>query len=171
MMNWFNRKAEKKRGFTIVELIISVGTLAIAGTIMIQLFMGAKDVALRAKELDKSVFLSTRIIESIKSEQWDEEPLNKMYTEYAMRYGNKLKKTGYYNEEWEEVEEGSEDILFVSTLSMESKDIVEEDKSLYELALQIRRLKPYFKGSEAEPILNSVETMVYIRTPLEVIEP
>jgi hypothetical protein len=171
MMNWFNRKAEKKRGFTIVELIISVGTLAIAGTIMIQLFMGAKDVALRAKELDRSVFLSTRIIESIKSEQWDEEPLNKMYTEYAMRYGNKLKKTGYYNEEWEEVEEGSEDILFVSTLSMESKDIVEEDKSLYELALQIRRLKPYFKGSEAEPILNSVETMVYIRTPLEVIEP
>jgi|GEM_PF-2003858 len=171
MMNWFNRKAEKKRGFTIVELIISVGTLAIAGTIMIQLFMGAKDVALRAKELDKSVFLSTRIIESIKSEQWDEEPLNKMYTEYAMRYGNKLKKTGYYNEEWEEVEEGSEDILFVSTLSMESKDIVEEDKSLYKLALQIRRLKPYFKGSEAEPILNSVETMVYIRTPLEVIEP
>jgi len=171
MMNWFNRKAEKKRGFTIVELIISVGTLAMAGTIMIQLFMGAKDVALRAKELDRSVFLSTRIIESIKSEQWDEEPLNKMYTEYAMRYGNKLKKTGYYNEEWEEVEEGSEDILFVSTLSMESKDIVEEDKSLYELALQIRRLKPYFKGSEAEPILNSVETMVYIRTPLEVIEP
>lgn len=171
MMNWFNRKAEKKRGFTIVELIISVGTLAIAGTIMIQLFMGAKDVALRAKELDRSVFLSTRIIESIKSEQWDEEPLNKMYTEYAMRYGNKLKKTGYYNEEWEEVEEGSEDILFVSTLSMESKDIVEEDKSLYKLALQIRRLKPYFKGSEAEPILNSVETMVYIRTPLEVIEP
>lgn len=171
MMNWFNRKAEKKRGFTIVELIISVGTLAIAGTIMIQLFMGAKDVALRAKELDRSVFLSTRIIESIKSEQWDEEPLNKMYTEYAMRYGNKLKKTGYYNEEWEEVEEGSEDILFVSTLSMESKDIVEEDKSLYELALQVRRLKPYFKGSEAEPILNSVETMVYIRTPLEVIEP
>lgn len=171
MMNWFNRKAEKKRGFTIVELIISVGTLAIAGTIMIQLFMGAKDVALRAKELDRSVFLSTRIIESIKSEQWDEEPLNKMYTEYAMRYGNKLKKTGYYNEEWEEVEEGSEDILFVSTLSMESKNIVEEDKSLYELALQIRRLKPYFKGSEAEPILNSVETMVYIRTPLEVIEP
>ncbi|HMM69489.1 MAG TPA: type II secretion system protein [Gudongella oleilytica] len=170
-MNWFNRKAEKKRGFTIVELIISVGTLAMAGTIMIQLFMGAKDVALRAKELDRSVFLSTRIIESIKSEQWDEEPLNKMYTEYAMRYGNKLKKTGYYNEEWEEVEEGSEDILFVSTLSMESKDIVEEDKSLYELALQIRRLKPYFKGSEAEPILNSVETMVYIRTPLEVIEP
>lgn len=171
MMNWFNRKAEKKRGFTIVELIISVGTLAIAGTIMIQLFMGAKDVALRAKELDRSVFLSTRIIESIKSEQWDEEPLNKMYTEYAMRYGNKLKKTGYYNEEWEEVEEGSEDILFVSTLSMESKDIVEEDKSLYKLALQIRRLKPYFKGSEAEPILNSVETMVYIRTPLEVMEP
>ena len=170
-MNWFIRKAEKKRGFTIVELIISVGTLAIAGTIMIQLFMGAKDIALRAEELDRSVFLSTRIIESIKSEQWDEEPLNKMYSEYAVIYGNKLKKTGYYNQEWEEVEEDSEDILFVSTLSMESEDIVEEDKSLYELKFQIRRLKPYFKGKEAEPILNSVKTMVYIRTPLEVIEP
>lgn len=170
-MSWFMRKAYNKSGFTIVELIISVGTLAIAGTIMIQLFMGAKDIALRAEELDRSVFLSTRIIESIKSEQWDEEPLNKMYTEYAMKYGNRLKKIGYFDEEWESVEEDSDDILFVATLAMESEDKVEEDKSLYELTLQVQRLKPYFKCKEAEPILNSVETKVYILTPLEVIEP
>ena len=77
-MSWFMRKADKKSGFTIVELIISVGTLAIAGTIMIQLFMGAKDISLRAEELDRSVFLSTRIIESVKSGKWNEEPLNIM---------------------------------------------------------------------------------------------
>lgn len=170
-MSWFMKKAYKKSGFTIVELIISVGTLAIAGIIMIQLFMGAKDIALRAEELDRSVFLSTRIIESIKSEQWEEEPLNKMYTEYAMRYGNKLKKIGYYDEEWKEVKEDSEDILFTATLVMESEGLVEDDRSLYELTLQIQRLKPYFKGKEAEPILNLVETRVYILTPLEVVEP
>lgn len=170
-MSWFMRKADKKSGFTIVELIISVGTLAIAGTIMIQLFMGAKDISLRAEELDRSVFLSTRIIESVKSGKWDEEPLNIMYTEYAMRYGNKLKKIAYYDIKWEEVEQDSEDILFVATLLMESKDIVEENKSLYDLTLKIQRLKPYFKGKEAEPILNTVETRVYIMTPQEVIEP
>lgn len=162
----FNRK-----GFTLVELIISVGTLAIAGTIMIQLFMSAKDMALRSEELDKSVFLANRIVESIKAEKWDSAPLIDMYTQFALRYDNEIEKIGFYDENWVSVQEDSGDKSFEVKLTFKSEDPAEPGKSLYDLNIEVIRLEPYFNGNDEKPVLHSLSTMVYIGTPLEVIEP
>jgi Tfp pilus assembly major pilin PilA len=164
-------KLNKRKGFTLVELIISVGTLAIAGTIMIQLFMSAKDMAVRASDLDAGVFLGNRIVESIKAERWEYEPLNEMYTQYAMRYGNEMEKIGFYDLDWEAVDENSKDKVFQVNVTLSSDDEALKEKSLYSLSVEIKRLQPYFKGKDENPFLHSLSTQVYIDTPLEVIEP
>jgi flagellar basal body-associated protein FliL len=165
-------RSKHKKGFTIVELIISVGTLAIAGIIMIQLFIGAKDVALRAEELDRSVFLANSMVESIKSERWDEEPISGMYTEYALRSGNTIKKVGYYNDDWDKLDEGNKDIVFTATLTMKGySEATQEEEALYDLDIEIKRLEPYFKGKVDEPVMHTLSTKVFIHSPLEVMEP
>ncbi len=163
-------RLNKKRGFTLVELIISVGTLAIVGTIMIQLFIGAKEVALRSADLDKAVFLTNRIVESIKAERWSEEPLSQMQIIKSPDNSNELIRVGYYDENWELLNKDDKNGVFKASVLMKSVDDTKGDNSLYSLEVSITSEKPYFKSSEINTLIYNVTTKVYLDTPLEVTE-
>ncbi len=168
-----NRILKHRRGFTLVELVVSVGTLAIAGVIMIQVFMGAKGAAQRAEDLDRSVFLSNRIIESVKSERWDDPPLSAMKTNVDIPgdTGYVITKTGYYDAEMNSIREPEELRTFETTVTMRSEDSVENGKTLLYIDVEIVRLEPYYSTKVEKPVVYSVDTKVYIDTPVEVIHP
>lgn len=158
---------DKKGGFTLVELIMSVGILALVGIVMLQLFMGAKDAAVRAEDLDNSVLLTNRLLESVKAERWKEEPLSLYSTYKSSDISNVIEKRAYYDQGWKPVDENDSDVLFEAIIHMKSDDI-DNKKTIYDLEINITRIKPYFRSNRLNPLIYSVATRVYIDTPGEV---
>jgi len=66
------RCLKEKKGFTLIELIIAVALLAVAGTVAVLLFVHAHVNNRLAADIDRSVFLGAAWIERIKSspEDW-----------------------------------------------------------------------------------------------------
>lgn len=56
-----------KRGFTLIEMIIAVALLAVAGTVVVRLFVHARVNNQMAADIDRSVFYGSAWIERIKS--------------------------------------------------------------------------------------------------------
>ena len=54
---------KEKRGFTLIELIIAVALLAVAGTVVVCLFVHAHVNNRLAADIDRSVFYGTAWIE------------------------------------------------------------------------------------------------------------
>jgi hypothetical protein len=70
----------------------------------------------------------------------------------------------FYNEDWEAVDEGSPMSLFEVTVDLEGQVNAIGDLTLYDFSIQIRRLKPYFRGKDIQPILHSLNTKIYTET-------
>ncbi len=157
-------KADKRRGFTLVELIISVGTLALGGILIIQLFLSAKDITRRTEELDHSVYLSNCIIETAKVGLWEEAPLSEFQRADTGSGNNGIILLAFYDKDWNAVGEGSREALFRVTLLLAGREGFGVGSTLYDISLQIHRLKPYFRGKEEKPLLHSLDTEIYVAT-------
>lgn len=157
-------KIKDRHGFTLVELIISVGTLALIGILTIQFFMSAKDISRRTEELDHSVYLSNCIIESVKAGLWEETPLSQLKRAAAGAEKGRIAMKAFYDKNWAAVDQDSRTALFEVVLNLEEQAGFTGDNTLYELSLNVRRLKPYYRGKEQEPLLHSLDTDIYIKT-------
>ena len=157
-------KINNRHGFTLVELIISVGTLALIGILTIQFFMSAKDISRRTEELDHSVYLSNCIIEAVKAGFWEEAPLSEFKKAADRADKGRIELIAYYDKDWTNVDKDSRSALFEVDLNMTGQAGFEGASTLYDLSLQVRRLKPYFRGKAPEPILHSLDTKVYVKT-------
>jgi len=58
---------KNNKGFTLVEIIISIAILSILCVVFLQLFVKASDISDRAHELDESVTLTNSTMELVKS--------------------------------------------------------------------------------------------------------
>jgi type II secretory pathway component PulJ len=151
-------------GFTLAELIISVGTLAIVGILTIQFFLTAKDINRRASELDHSVYLANTIIESVKADLWDRYPLDKFYRMPNNTDEKSVEGKLFFDKEWQIVKETHPMVLFEVTMWMNGQENSIQDRSLYDITLEIRRIKPYFRGKDIQPVIYSTDTTIYIKT-------
>ncbi len=147
-------------GFTIAELIISVGTLAILGVLILLFFMSSKDVGLRTEELDKSIYHTNNFIESIKLESWKEEPLNNFNV--LNTENNNTVLTSLFDENWNPIKEENE-ALFRTNITLKEESI-NMNKSLYDINIEIVRQKGYFRSNENTPVIHTIETKLYIPT-------
>lgn len=55
-----------KKGFTLVELIIAVGVLAVAGVFLVQMFLSASVLSQKARDTDTALYHAQAIIEEFK---------------------------------------------------------------------------------------------------------
>lgn len=53
----------KNKGFTLVEMIISVGILAVVSTFVLKVYLSSNQLSQRAYQLDKSVQISRNLVE------------------------------------------------------------------------------------------------------------
>lgn len=161
-------KNRKRNGFTLVELIISVGTLALVGVLVIQFFLSAKDITRRTEELDHSVYLSNRIIEAAKAGLWEEAPLSEFMRVDTGAASNGITMSASYDKHWNTVEGNSSEALFRIMLRLNVQAGFGSDSTLYDVSLQIHRLKPYFRSKDEKPLLHSLDTRIYVDTLKEV---
>ena len=156
----YKNKLQNKKGFTIVELIISVGTLAILGVLILLFFMSSKDVGIRTEELDYSIYQTNNIIESIKVEDWEKEPLNNF--NIIATSSQKTTLHSLYDANWNSVSQEKEALF--STIMTIDKSSENMDKTLYQISVKVVRLKSYFRGNEDNPLIHSIQTNLYIDT-------
>ena len=151
------------KGFTLVELIISVGTLALLGVLILIFFMSSSDLSLRTEELDYSVYHTNNIIESIKLNRWEENPL-KNFKIIDISNDNTI-LSSLYDKNWNPTNEENEALFRTNIILKEESE--NSEKSLYNLRVQVVRLKKYFRSEENNPEIHSVNTSLYLDTILE----
>jgi len=137
-----------KKGFTLIEMIISVGVLAVLAVGIIRLFIASEVTHKKAIDIDRAVLETNAIIEEF------QEIINP--SEKASRF------TIYYDNNWERSVKDSDSMYAVYG------DIVmlsEDQGGLSHLDLRAVRLKPYpLEKSEEYEIYNIsviVEDMSY----------
>jgi hypothetical protein len=70
----------------------------------------------------------------------------------------------FYDKNWSAVDQDSGTALFEVSLNMEGQAGLTGDSTLYEVSIQARRLKPYYRGKDSQPLLHSLETQIYVKT-------
>ncbi|MFO7886991.1 MAG: type II secretion system protein [Eubacteriales bacterium] len=154
----YKTKLQNKKGFTLVELIISVGILSLLGVLILLFFMSSKDVGLRTKELDQSVYHTNNIIESMKSEDWEKEPLNDF--NILTLSNKKITLSSLYDDNWNLVHQEKK-ALFRTIITID-KSSENSEKSLYQISVKVIRLKAYFRSKKDNPLIHSIQTSLYI---------
>lgn len=122
----------KKRGFTLAEMIIAVAILLVASMYVVQMLVVTKNLRTRSYEIDRSVRISKNIIELISSGESvtnsKDDLLLKMKAENGMYILN-------FDEDFNISNENN--ALYKLFMTMDTKD------GLDNVNIKINRLKPY----------------------------
>ena len=122
----------KKRGFTLAEMIIAVAILSVASMYVVQMLVVTKNLRARSYEIDRSVRISKNIIELISSGESvtnsKDDLLLKMKSENGMYILN-------FDEDFNISDENN--ALYKLFMTMDTKD------GLDNVNIKINRLKPY----------------------------
>jgi hypothetical protein len=122
----------KKRGFTLAEMIIAVAILSVASMYVVQMLVVTKNLRTRSYEIDRSVRISKNIIELISSGESvtnsKDDLLLKMKAENGMYILN-------FDEDFNISNENN--ALYKLFMTMDTKD------GLDNVNIKINRLKPY----------------------------
>lgn len=122
----------KKRGFTLAEMIIAVAILSVASVYVVQMLVVTKNLRTRSYEIDRSVRISKNIIELISSGESvtnsKDDLLLKMKAENGMYILN-------FDEDFNISDENN--ALYKLFMTMDTKD------GLDNVNIKINRLKPY----------------------------
>ena len=122
----------KKRGFTLAEMIIAVAILSVASMYVVQMLVVTKNLRTRSYEMDRSVRISKNIIELISSGESvtnsKDDLLLKMKAENGMYILN-------FDEDFNISNENN--ALYKLFMTMDTKD------GLDNVNIKINRLKPY----------------------------
>jgi hypothetical protein len=122
----------KKRGFTLAEMIIAVAILSVASMYVVQMLVVTKNLRTRSYEIDRSVRISKNIIEIISSGESvtnsKDDLLLKMKSENGMYILN-------FDEDFNISDENN--ALYKLFMTMDTKD------GLDNVNIKINRLKPY----------------------------
>lgn len=158
-----------RKGFTLIELIIAVALLAVAGTVAVRLFVHAHVNNQLAADIDQSVFYGSAWIEQIKSspEDWVDEapqaldPVVSMSEPYSYII--------YYNSDWTPLA-GNQDqpeeaayAMHIDLYRMNGSD------GLWAIELRTFKLEPYLLRQETHQEINRLSAMINV--PGEVMGP
>jgi prepilin-type N-terminal cleavage/methylation domain-containing protein len=99
------KKNINPKGFTLVELIISIGIVAIISSSILQLFITAGNLNRKAYDIDKCVMLSETIIEQFKSgdKPIDVKNIDIMKDAFYSGNINNFKLSLYFDGKWNEI--------------------------------------------------------------------
>ena len=132
----FRGKKKSNRGFTLIEIIIAIGIIAIISVFVLQVFITAKTLNQKANDLDNSVFISSNLIELFRSGNSEEDFIL------------------YYDSDWKIINEKSKnsqaDFIISGTITHAS--------DLYSLKLKTTKLKPYTLSKKNNILLYTVES-------------
>lgn len=128
-------KKNERTGAPLVEIIISIGILAIVGSIVVVLFLGAHYAAVFANDKNEAVFVAQSAVENaLMGNEQGLEAFTKQGDTYTL----------YYNEDWI----NSGEALFEVVLTVSEQD------NMRRAEVEVRRLRSY-------PFLNGERTGLF----------
>lgn len=142
----------KKRGFTLAEMIISVAILSVVSIYVLQMFVATKNIGTKSYEMDEAVRISKNIIEFISTGQ--EIDKNSSYDVISsMNY-----EDGVYTVEFDKnfVVSNSENALYKLTMTSVKKE------NLNDINIKIERLKPYIMDNKNELEISNISAVKMI---------
>jgi len=94
-----------RKGFTLLEMVISIAALSLLGVFIVQMFMASANLNSRAKDADKALTLAITEIDALKSSHRPPEPGGSVFF-------------SYFDKDWTKVESGSGRAKFQLALSI-----------------------------------------------------
>ena len=122
----------KKRGFTLAEMIIAVAILSVASMYVVQMLVVTKNLRTRSYEIDRSVRISKNIIELISSGESVTNSKDDLLLEMKAENGMYILN---FDEDFNISNENN--ALYKLFMTMDTKD------GLDNVNIKINRLKPY----------------------------
>lgn len=144
------RKSNK--GFTLVEMIISIAFLAIISLVLVELFIGAQNCLQKAHDLDQGVHIAKKMVETFKSGDGPEDFINSEIVSISdiSELGDNITIKIYYDKAWQVVDPMDdrlqEKTAFIAT--SEIKPTLNDTGSytnngLYSISVLVDKSKPY----------------------------
>jgi type II secretory pathway pseudopilin PulG len=164
-MSFVKHKAnliKNKRGFTLAELILSIGMISITGIVAINLFLTSDTLNKKANDIDKCVFTSSGIIESIKTGYSPEDLTMHDFMKNAIFETSisDVKARLYFNSDWEPLSENTEDTMYIieTVISPVKSNIISDT---WAVKVTCTRQKKYYPVSDGSIVIFELETSVY----------
>lgn len=127
-----------RKGFTLIEVVISVAFLAVLGVFMVKLFIHADNLNTKAQELDHSVIITQNLMELVEKEGVPKVSANGYYSVSWVKsnegYGASLYFDGGFNSV-----KAKADSEYELTIKVTELDRLETGKGLYAYDLMVVR--------------------------------
>lgn len=96
-----------KKGFSLLEIIISIAFLAFLSGFILQMFLVSSDLNQKAKNLDKASTIAMNYIELFKSYDSAEQFIIENFKTEALETEDGYKIAKHFDKDWNETQEGS----------------------------------------------------------------
>ncbi len=160
---------KNKKGFTLVEMIISVAFLAVISLVLAELFISSQNCLDKAHDLDQSVHIAKKTIENFKAGEGPNDFIDESISSSDIsESGDTIVVKTYYDEDWK-ILNPSDDLLqsrtaFVSTV--EIKPALPgaggfEGKGIYAIHVKIDKSTPYVMEKATAVEIYSLDTEKY----------
>ncbi len=128
----------KKKGVSLVELILSIAVLSILSVYVIQMFLLSQKLNGQAEALDQSVRLSENIFETVEKDKSLESVFNAPLFKFAetIKLGDGVNLKVYLDENWNPVQPNT---VYFYTLSFTAEEIQALDYSVVDYRIMIQK--------------------------------
>jgi len=128
----------KKKGVSLVELILSIAVLSVLSVYVIQMFITSQTLNRKAEELDYSVLISQSIFEIVEKDKSLDTLFNSPLFKFAQRNenGETLQTILYFDKNWTPL---STDEKKVFTLTFDAQKIQALDYLVVEYKISVQR--------------------------------
>lgn len=132
------RFKNKKKGISLVELILSIAVLSILSIYVIQMFLLSQKLNGQAEALDQSVLLSESIFETIELDRSLESVFNTPLFKFAefMESGDVVSRKLYLDENWNPVQPND---AYLYTLLFRAEEIQALEYSVVDYKVMIQK--------------------------------
>lgn len=159
------RKGRNSKGFTLIEMIVSVAILAVAGVAVVGLFVFAHNNNMKAVDLDQSVSRCSSVVEEIKA-SGELPALNDQDTLFAWAVRTDMSNAGscafFYDDKWQPMEAtDSFEMMKDKAEYMITAEFHEmpDKPGLFTIDVQAVKLKPYALSSKRDTLIYSISSV------------
>lgn len=148
----------KRKGFTLIEIIVSIAIVSFLSIYLIQIFITAKNLNAMAYDLDNSVIVSKSVIESLSAGESIDENSNDIILKSARKISEEPIYKVSLGEDFEPIDSDFVDPTYSLNISFDLIDLSKsiKDYALYDVSIDITREQPYFLKKEKNKLIYSL---------------
>lgn len=161
---------KENKGFTLVEMVISVAFLAVISIFLLQLFIAANNLSIKAHDLDKSVTISKQVVETFKTckKPADIKTCELLKNAVIKESENNINIALYYDEDWKTLDKPDNAtqekaaFLVSSVIKTPGTGTAAKDKKgIYNIKVQVLKTKQYMLEKKKESEIYALSAVKY----------